>query len=66
LIKDSYYPTGGFWTTTGNGAITIQYYDEVLYLKFNDSTEVAMSTYFSEGFDNLELNLKIFLKAFER
>jgi hypothetical protein len=53
LIKDSYYPTGGFWTTTGNGAITIQYYDEVLCLKFNDSTEVAMSTYFSEGFDNL-------------
>lgn len=66
-IKDSYYPTGGFWTTTGNGAtITIQYYDEVLYLKFNDSTEVAMSTYFSEGFDNLETKFEDFLKAFER
>ncbi|WP_426090885.1 hypothetical protein [Flavobacterium sp. DSR3-2] len=66
-IKDSYYPTGGYWTTTGNGAaITIQYYDEVLYLKFNDSTEVAMSTYFSEGFDKLETKFEDFLKAFER
>lgn len=66
-IKDSYYSTGGYWTTTGNGAtITIQYYEEVLYLKFNDSTEVAMSTYFSEGFDNLETKFEDFLKAFER
>ena len=63
---DPYYP-GGYWTNNGNGeTITIQYYDEVLYLKFNDSTEVAMSTYFSEGFDNLETKFEDFLKAFER
>jgi hypothetical protein len=63
---DPYYP-GGFWSYNGNGeTITIQYYDEVLYLKFNDSTEVAMSTYFSEGFDNLETKFEDFLKAFER
>ena len=45
---------------------TIQYYEEVLYLKFNDSTEVAMSTYFSTGFDKLETKFEDFLKAFER
>jgi hypothetical protein len=64
LIKDSYYPTGGFWTTTGMVTITIQYYDEVLYLKFNDSTEVAMSTYFSEGFDNLKTKFEDFFESF--
>jgi hypothetical protein len=66
-VKDPYYTNGGYWSYNGNGeTITIQYYDEVLYLKFNDSTEVAMSTYFSEGFDNLETKFEDFLKAFER
>ena len=66
-VKNSYYTNGGSWSYSGNGeTITIQYYDEVLYLKFNDSTEVAMSTYFSEGFDKLETKFEDFLKAFER
>jgi hypothetical protein len=66
-IKDSYYENGGYWSYNGTGeTITVQYYDEVLYLKFNDSTEVAMSTYFSTGFDNLEAKFEDFLKAFER
>lgn len=66
-VKNSYYTNGGYWSYSGNGeTITIQYYDEVLYLKFNDSTEVAMSTYFSEGFDKLETKFEDFLKAFER
>ena len=54
------------WSDNPNTATTIQYYDEVLYLKFNDSTEVAMSTYFSTGFDDLETKFEDFLKAFER
>ena len=66
-VTDSYYTAGGYWSWNGNGkTITIQHYDEVLYLKFNDSTEVAMSTYFSEGFENLETKFEDFLKAFER
>ena len=59
--------TGGYWSWNGNGEIiTIQHYDEVLYLKFNDNTEVAMSAYFSTGFDNLETKFENFLKSFER
>ncbi|MDI5896799.1 hypothetical protein [Flavobacterium yafengii] len=66
-VTDSNYTAGGYWTNNGNGEIiTIQHYDEVLYLKFNDSTEVAMSSYFSTGFDDLETKFENFLKAFER
>jgi hypothetical protein len=58
---------GGYWSTNGKGEIiTIQYYDEVLYLKFNDNTEVEMGAYFSTGFDTLETKFEAFLKAFER
>ena len=58
---------GGYWSwdSNSNGTI-IQEYDEVLYLKFNDSTEVTMSSYFSTGFDDLETKFENFLKAFER
>lgn len=48
-----------------NGTL-VQYYDTVLYLKFNDNTEVEMSAYFSTGFDTLETKFEDFLKAFER
>lgn len=66
-IVDKYYPNGGYWSTNGKGeVITIQYYDEMLYLKFNDNTEVEMSAYFSTGFDTLETKFEDFLKAFER
>jgi hypothetical protein len=44
----------------------VQYYDEVLYLKFNDNTEVEMSLYFSTGFDALKTKFEDFLKSFER
>ena len=58
---------GGYWSWNGNGQIiTVQYYDEVLFLKFNDNTEVEMSAYFSTGFDTLETKFEDFLKAFER
>jgi hypothetical protein len=66
-IKNLNYTNGGYWSYTGNGEIiTIQYYDEMLYLKFNDNTEVEMSAYFSTGFDTLETKFEDFLKAFER
>ncbi|WP_281299335.1 hypothetical protein [Flavobacterium limnophilum] len=66
-IVDKYYPNGGYWSINGKGGIiTIQHYDDVLYLKFNDNTEVEMGAYFSTGFDTLETKFEDFLKAFER
>ena len=66
-VKSSNYTNGGYWSYPINSeVITIQYYDEVLYLKFNDNTEVEMSAYFSTGFSTLETKFEDFLKAFER
>ncbi len=66
-IVDKAYTFGGYWDYNPNGGGTnIQYYDEELYLKFNDNTEVAMSTYFSEGFEKLETKFEDFLKAFDK
>lgn len=60
------YANGGYWSYNDNGEIiTIQYYDEVLYLKFNDNTEVALDTYFSTGFDVLQTKFENFYKSFE-
>ena len=66
VVSNNTYGGSWDWSNNPNTATTIQYYDEVLYLKFNDSTEVAMSTYFSTGFDDLETKFENFLKAFER
>jgi hypothetical protein len=58
---------GGYWTWDYNTVGTsVQQYDEVLYLKFNDGTEVEMSAYFSTGFDALNTKFENFLKAFDR
>jgi hypothetical protein len=58
VVVDKSYTFGGYWATIQkNGGTTIQYYEE-LYLKFNDNTEVAMSTISQEGFENFEKNLK--------
>lgn len=66
-IVNQYYTNGGYWATNGKGEmVTIQEYDEVLYLKFNDNTEVEMGAYFSTGFDSLKTKFEDFLKAFER
>ena len=55
------------WVNNGSGeSFTEQYYEEVFYLKFYDNTEVAMSTYFSEGFEKLETKFKDFIKAFDK
>lgn len=58
---------GGYWNWDYSiaGAL-VQEYDEVLYLKFNDNTEVEMSTYFSTGFDDLNTKFEDFLTSFER
>lgn len=63
---------GGSWVFDWNdgipkgNAVKIQEYDQVLYLKFNDNTEVEMGAYFSEGFDTFEAKFEDFLKAFEK
>jgi hypothetical protein len=57
-------PIKGYSYYAGN--TLVQKYDEVLYLKFNDNTEVEMSLYFSTGFDALKTKFEDFLKSFER
>ena len=58
---------GGYWMDNGTGeSFTRPYYDEVIYLKFSDNTEVEMGAYFSEGFDTFEAKFEDFLKAFEK
>ena len=56
-----------YWSDNGTGeSFTRTYLDEVLYLKFNDNTEVAFSTYFSSGFEKFETKFEDFIKAFEK
>jgi hypothetical protein len=38
-------------------------YDDLLFLRFNDKTEVAMGVYFSTGFDDFETKFENFLKS---
>jgi hypothetical protein len=66
-VNNANYTNGGYWDWDYNtNGTLVQEYDEVLYLKFNDNTEVEMSTYFSTGFDALNTKFEDFLKAFER
>jgi hypothetical protein len=65
-VIDKSYTYGGYWDYNPKGGTTIQYYEEELYLKFNDNTEVAMSTYFSEGFEKFETKFEDFIKAFDK
>lgn len=56
-----------YWSWNDNNAgFLYQEYDQALYLKFNDNTEVEMSAYFSSGFNDLEKKVEDFLKSFER
>jgi len=48
-----------------DGNYSIDYYNEVYYLKFNDNTEVEMGSYFSTGFENFEAKFEEFIKSFE-
>ncbi|TCN60461.1 hypothetical protein D0809_01040 [Flavobacterium circumlabens] len=55
-----------YWQSGQGESFTQQYYDEISYLKFNDNTEVAMSVYFSSGFENLETKFEDFAKSFKK
>jgi len=63
---------GGSWVFDWNNgvpkgtAVQIQEYDEVLYLKFSDNTEVEMSAYFSTGFEKLQTKFDDFIAAFNK
>jgi hypothetical protein len=57
---------GGYWTYDPNSTQSVEHYDNVPYLKFNDNTVVAMDVYFSTGFSNLETKFTDFIKGFER
>jgi hypothetical protein len=57
---------GGYWNWSNTPVTLIQKYDEVLYLRFNDNTEVEMSVYFSTGFDALNTKFEDFLKSFQK
>jgi hypothetical protein len=67
-VINSSSQNGGYWdwNYNSNSGTLVQEYDEILYLKFNDNTEVALDTYFSTGFDVLQTKFENFLKAFER
>lgn len=63
------YPDGGYWRSgkeENSEKITLQYHQEVYYLKFNDNTQVAMSVYFSEGFEKIKADFDKFLGSFKR
>lgn len=48
-----------------DGNSQVDYYYEVYYLKFNDSTEVEMGAYFSIGFEKFEQKFEDFIKSFQ-
>ncbi|MDY0986951.1 hypothetical protein SOM12_05940 [Flavobacterium sp. CFBP9031] len=57
---------GKYWTWSPNGELFAQpYLDEVVYLKFNDTTEAAMDVYFSEIFNSLHTKFTDFTSAFQ-
>lgn len=72
VVDASNVEYGGSWVFDWNNgepkgtSVKIQEYDQVLFLKFNDATEVEMSAYFSEGFDKLEAKFNDFIKAFNK
>lgn len=58
---------GGYWTNNGTGdPFSRPYLEEILYLKFNDNTEVAASVYFSTGFNDLQTKFKDFAASFKK
>ena len=66
-VVDASSQNGGYWRWDSNTSGTlIQNYDNVLYLRFNDSTLVAMEVYFSSGFTNVETKFQNFINAFNR
>jgi hypothetical protein len=62
-IVDANHSKGGYWENDYNSQVVIKSYKEVYYLKFSDNTEVAMSVYFSEGFENLNTKFQDFFNS---
>jgi len=62
-IVDAGHSKGGYWETDYNSQVVVKHYKEVYYLKFSDNTEVAMSVYFSEGFENLNTKFQDFFNS---
>lgn len=62
-VVDAKDPKGGYWTYDSNSTVFVKTYNEVYYLKFSDNTEVAMSVYFSEGFENLNTKFQDFFTS---
>lgn len=63
-ISEPNNPNGGYYQQ--GKEVTVQYYDAVDYLKFNDKTEVSMETYFSAGFSKFEAKFEDFIAAFDK
>jgi hypothetical protein len=57
---------GSYWVYDPNSTIKVQEYNTIMYLRFNDSTEVAMDVYFSSGFDNLSTKFQNFINSFNQ
>ncbi|OXB06066.1 hypothetical protein [Flavobacterium pectinovorum] len=64
-VTDATASNGGYWAYDDNSTVTVNYYNEVYYLKFGDNTEVEMGAYFSTGFSSFEAKFEEFIKAFE-
>lgn len=64
-VNDATASNGGYWASDDNSTVTVDYYNEVYYLKFGDNTEVEMGAYFSTGFSSFEAKFEEFIKAFE-
>jgi hypothetical protein len=62
-VVDAKESAGGYWTYDDNSSVVVKLYTEVYYLKFSDNTEVAMSVYFSEGFENLNTKFQDFFNS---
>ena len=62
-VVDANQSAGGYWTYDDNSSVVVKLYTEVYYLKFSDNTEVAMSVYFSEGFENLNTKFQDFFNS---
>lgn len=62
-VWDTQYEYWTSWNEKGE-SFSQPYLEEVYYLKFNDNTQIAMSAYFSEGFEKLQTKFEAFLKTF--
>lgn len=66
-VPSEWYENGGYWSNNQDSEQFFrEYYTENYYLNFKDNTQVAMSVYFSEGFDDLLDKFDDFINRFEK